>query len=91
MTLDALIMLVGALVAVMPLLGFPVDMKMWIFFILGVIVVGLGIAVRRRGARQQHAPKRKGEFVESTPSNAMHHDPENQFDHVRTSAKSRIE
>ena len=62
-------MLVGGLVAVMPFLGFTVDMKTWIFFILGLIVIGLGIAVRRRGARLKDGRRRKGEFVESEPRN----------------------
>ena len=67
MSLDALIMLAGALVAVMPFLGFPVSVQVWIFFVLGVIVVGLGIAVRRRGVRLERTRRRKGEFVESMP------------------------
>jgi len=48
MTLDALMMLVGALVAVLPFLGFPGGWDRVIFLILGVIVIALGIAVRRR-------------------------------------------
>ena len=71
MSLDAVIMLLGALVAVLPFLGFTVSMQMWIFFILGIIVIGLGIAVRRRGMRQQQARRRKGEFVESTPAETV--------------------
>jgi hypothetical protein len=66
MSLDALIMLAGALIAVMPFLGFPVSWQMWIIFILGLIVIALGIAVRRRGQRiVQRRPR--GEFVESAP------------------------
>ena len=66
MTLDTLIMLAGAIVAVMPFLGFPLSWQVWIIFILGVLIIGLGIAVRRRGMR---TPQRKmrGEFVESAP------------------------
>ena len=60
-------MLVGALVAVMPLLGFPVSWQMWIFFILGIVVIALGIAVRRRGSALPEPRRRKGEFVESVP------------------------
>jgi ABC-type multidrug transport system fused ATPase/permease subunit len=66
MSLDALIMLVGALVAIMPCLGFTIAMQMWIIFVLGVIVIALGIAVRRRGERQR--ARRRGEFVESIPA-----------------------
>lgn len=49
MTLDTIIMLAGALVALLPFLGFPESWDMVIFFLLGVLVIGLGIAVRRRG------------------------------------------
>jgi membrane protein implicated in regulation of membrane protease activity len=73
MTLDALIMLAGAMVAAIPFLGFTIDMQMWIFFILGIVIIGLGIAVRRRGERQQQARTRKGEFVESVPLEPMRH------------------
>ena len=72
MSLDALIMLLGALVAVMPFLGFTVAMQMWIFFILGIIIIGLGIAVRRRGQKQRSVRPRKGEFVESIPSDTLY-------------------
>ncbi len=70
MSLDALLMLFGALVAVMPFLGFTVSMQKWIFFVLGLIVIALGIAVRRRGNRQKDGRRRKGEFVESMPQQA---------------------
>ena len=55
MTLDTLIMLAGVLVALVPFLGFPSSWDTVIFFLLGVIVIGLGIAVRRR-ARVPRAP-----------------------------------
>lgn len=48
MTLDALIIFAGGLVAVLPFLGFPSSWDHAIFFILGIFVVVLGIAVRRR-------------------------------------------
>ncbi len=59
MTLDTLIMLAGALVALLPFLGFPSSWDTVIFFILGVIVIGLGIAVRRRAGilRAPHSHK----------------------------------
>lgn len=60
-------MLFGALVAVLPFLGFTVDMQKWAFFIVGLIVIALGIAVRRRGTRLRDSRRRKGEFVESMP------------------------
>lgn len=49
MTLDTLIMLTGALVAVLPFLGFPNSWDNVLFFLAGVLVIALGIIVRRRG------------------------------------------
>ena len=49
MTLDTVIMLFGAIVAVLPFLQFPQDWTDFFVFIAGVIIIGLGIAVRRRG------------------------------------------
>jgi hypothetical protein len=48
MTVDALTILAGCLVAVLPFLGFPRAWLQVIFFVLGVCVVILGIVVRRR-------------------------------------------
>jgi hypothetical protein len=48
MTLDALIMLTGAFVAVAPFLGFPTDLLKVLFFIAGIVVIGLGIVLRRK-------------------------------------------
>ena len=67
MSLDALIMLFGALVAMMPFLGFTVDMQKWIIFVLGIIVIALGVAARRRGQVKRLVRRRRGEFVESMP------------------------
>jgi hypothetical protein len=77
MSLDALIILFGAVVAGMPFLGFTVDMQKWIIFVLGLIVIALGVAVRRRGQAKPPARRRRGEFVESSPvelSNRGHAD-----------------
>ncbi|OGG54061.1 hypothetical protein A3C20_00545 [Candidatus Kaiserbacteria bacterium RIFCSPHIGHO2_02_FULL_55_25] len=49
MTLDALIMLSGGFVAVLPFLGFPNSWDSVLFFLAGVFIIGLGIVVRRRG------------------------------------------
>ncbi len=49
MTLDALIMLAGTLVALLPFLGFPLKWDNVILVILGVFIIALGIIVRRRG------------------------------------------
>jgi len=49
MTLDALIMLFGALVALLPFLGFPTSWDAVLLFTAGVVIIALGIVVRRRG------------------------------------------
>ncbi len=48
MSLDALIMFAGAVIAIVPFLGFPVSWDHPMFFILGICVIVLGIVVRRR-------------------------------------------
>jgi hypothetical protein len=48
MTLDALVMLSGALVAFLSVAGFPPSVYKPLFFILGLVVIGLGIVVRRK-------------------------------------------
>lgn len=52
MTLDALIMLLGVFVVLEPRLGIPTNWDNILLFIAGVLIVGLGIAVRRRGLRE---------------------------------------
>ena len=61
MTLDTLIMLSGALVALLPFLGFPPDMRSILFLILGIFILALGIAVRRKGDKLYRAPVRAQE------------------------------
>jgi len=48
MTLDALIMLAGAFVAMLPSLGFPNSWDNVLSFLAGVFIIALGIVVRRR-------------------------------------------
>ena len=68
MTVDALIMFSGALVALLPFLGFPLTWDNVILVVLGVVVIALGIIVRRRGLlRRNNTPKTNGTFVESLP------------------------
>jgi uncharacterized membrane protein len=70
MTLDALIMLVGALVAILPFLGFPNSWDTIFFVILGVLVIALGIIVRRRpGTHGLHQSTPSKTFVEHEPMN----------------------
>lgn len=78
MTLDTVIMLVGAAIAALPFLGFPQRWDSVIVFLLGVVVVGLGVAVRRRGVKAGLRPiaKKTDAFVESKAMPA--HAPEDQ-------------
>ena len=48
MTIDTLIILSGSLVVLLPFLGFPDSWDTVFFFILGVLIIGLGIAIRRK-------------------------------------------
>ena len=52
MTIDTLIMLFGAFVILEPQLGFPTNWDAVLLFVAGTAIVGLGIAVRRRGLRE---------------------------------------
>lgn len=52
MSLDALIMLAGAFVAVLPFLGFPGSWDNIFFLLAGIFVIALGIVVRRRLAHK---------------------------------------
>ncbi len=68
MTVDTLIMLAGASVAVLPFLGFPNSWDSVFFLIAGAFVISLGIVVRRRGknipsSRMMQDPH----FVEHVP------------------------
>ena len=54
MSLDALIMFAGAVVAALPFLGFPRSFLQLILFVVGVCVFALGIAVRRRLFQKMH-------------------------------------
>jgi VIT1/CCC1 family predicted Fe2+/Mn2+ transporter len=53
MTLDTLIMLAGAFVAVLPFLGFPNSWDTVLFFIAGIVIIGLGIVVRRKEGERE--------------------------------------
>ncbi|HUO50644.1 MAG TPA: hypothetical protein VMU25_03750 [Candidatus Paceibacterota bacterium] len=52
MTLDTVIMLFGAFVALLPFLQLPQDWTAFFTTIAGIVVIGLGIIVRRRVAHQ---------------------------------------
>jgi hypothetical protein len=51
MTLDTVIMLFGAIVAVLPFLQLPIDWTNFFVFVAGIVIIGLGIAVRRRSSQ----------------------------------------
>ena len=67
MTIDALIMLSGAFVAVLPFLGFPNSWDTFLLLAAGVFIIALGIVVRRRLGRTEKKPDRLAQFAESTP------------------------
>ncbi|MBI2610953.1 hypothetical protein HYW60_03385 [Candidatus Kaiserbacteria bacterium] len=71
MTLDALVMLAGAFVAVLPFLGLPNSWDTVLLFLVGMALVGLGIVLRRRlGSTLKRS---SGEaFVENTPREGTH-------------------
>lgn len=56
MTLDTLIMLSGVAVALLPFLGFPPSWDKILFLLLGILVLALGIVVRRRAGHVPHVP-----------------------------------
>lgn len=78
MTLDALIMLAGGFVAVLPFLGFPNSWDTVLLFIAGVAIIGLGVVARRRllsgragvGAKQRERDAKT--FVENAPPEDAH-------------------
>ncbi len=55
MTLDSLIMFAGAVIAIIPVLGFPSTWDRPLFFTLGICVVALGVVVRRRLSQKVHS------------------------------------
>lgn len=67
MTIDALIMFVGAFVAVLPFLGFPIKWDSVLMVVAGIVIITLGIILRRRGTMRA-AARRAHSFVESSPT-----------------------
>ena len=64
MTVDALIMFAGAFVAVLPFLGFPNSWDSVFLFLAGVLIIALGIVVRRRLGREEKRDERRESFAE---------------------------
>ena len=71
MTLDTLIMLAGTFVVLLPFLGFPANWDTALFFLVGIAIIGLGIAVRRRGGLRRGSEKHEM-FVESPLAKSEH-------------------
>lgn len=69
MTLDALIMLAGFFVAIVPFLGFPIQWDNILLVAAGIFIIALGIFVRRRSGRRS-IPKAGGTFTEARPTEA---------------------
>ena len=67
MSIDALIMFTGAFVAILPFLGFPNRWDTVLLFLAGVLMIALGIVVRRRLGRSAKSPDRQDHFRESEP------------------------
>jgi hypothetical protein len=75
MTLDTLIMLGGALVALLPFLGFPNSWDRVLLFLLGAFIVVLGMVVRRRiGYGRERGTRREEVFVENNSRFAESHE-----------------
>lgn len=75
MTLDALIMLLGTFVALLPFLGFPNSWDSILLLVAGIIIILLGIVVRRRGSKKEHfVAQTPPDFVESSPLDLTRHE-----------------
>ena len=69
MSLDAVIILFGAIVAVLPYSQLPPSWISPLTFAAGIIIIALGIAVRRRGKKTPPPPRRprSAQFVDAPP------------------------
>ena len=61
MTLDTLIMLSGAFVALVPFLGFPTSWDTALLLLAGIIIIGLGIVVRRKEGDRKTQERMRGQ------------------------------
>lgn len=68
MTLDTVIMLFGAFVALLPFLQLPQDWTAFFTTIAGIVVIGLGIVVRRRGGGTPSASSARASYTEAKDS-----------------------
>jgi len=67
MTLDVLIMISGAFVALLPFLGFPNTWDAVLFLIAGIVIIALGIIVRRRSGAPMST-----HYIENSPRSEVH-------------------
>jgi hypothetical protein len=74
MTIDGLIMFAGAFIAVLPFLGFPIKWDSILMVAAGIIVISLGIIVRRRGTGRKVHHNRSSTYVESAPQTLDAHE-----------------
>ena len=75
MTLDALIMFLGTFVALLPFLGFPNNWDSAMLLVVGVLLVALGIIVRRRiSKKSMHIGPETRTFAEKSPLDLTRHD-----------------
>jgi hypothetical protein len=79
MTLDALIMLAGALVAFLSVAGFPPSLYKPMFFILGVFVIALGIVVRRRRGDWETMMRKSGQMPSPIAPASTHEEEEQEL------------
>lgn len=68
MTLDAMIIGAGGFVFVLPFLGFPAQWDTVFLVLVGLFIVGLGIAVRRRGGNAAARQGTSRTYAESAPA-----------------------
>jgi cytochrome c-type biogenesis protein CcmH/NrfF len=75
MTIDVLIMFLGAFVAISPFLGFPLQWDTVLLAVAGVIIIALGIMVRRRGLGRRSIPRTNGSsYAKSAPVSKEGHE-----------------
>lgn len=68
-------MFAGAFVAILPFLGFPIGWDSVLMVAAGIIVIALGIIVRRRGLGRKAPQNRSSStYVESTPQTLDAHE-----------------
>lgn len=67
MTIEGLIVFSGIVITVLPFLGFPLAIDNIILVALGIVVIVLGIIIRRRSERRNRLSARTTSYAESVP------------------------